>query len=52
MLANLVDYLQSLFDQVHLWASGSPFWSGLFTLGWGLVKVALIIGFRSGSSGR
>jgi len=45
MLANFVGYLQDLFDQVHLWASESAFWSGMFTLGWGLVKVVLIVGF-------
>ncbi len=45
MLTGLWAWLERLFDQVRLAASGSPFWSGLFDLGWGLVKFVLIVLF-------
>jgi NADH-quinone oxidoreductase subunit H len=45
MPAGLGAYLQQVFDQVHLWASQSPFWSALFSLGWGIVKAIFVLGF-------
>ena len=45
MLTQLGDYLQRLFDQVHLAAMGSAFWHGAFSLGWGLAKFVAVILF-------
>lgn len=45
MLTDIGVYFQGLFDQLQLWAAQTAFWNGVFTLGWGLVKVVLILGF-------
>jgi NADH-quinone oxidoreductase subunit H len=37
--------LQDIFDQIHLAASSSPFWAGVFSLGWGLTKFVLVLVF-------
>lgn len=45
MLTELGAFLQSVFDQVQAAASQSPFWTGVFQLGWDLVKFVLVILF-------
>jgi len=45
MLARWWDALQGFFNQVHQAAAGSAFWSGVFTLGWSLVKFVVVILF-------
>jgi NADH-quinone oxidoreductase subunit H len=45
MLTELASWLQGLFDQAFFWAAQSAFWSGVFSLCWGLVKVVMIIVF-------
>ncbi len=45
MLTQWWGLFQRLFDRVHLAASGSPFWAGVFSLGWGLIKFAIVVVF-------
>lgn len=45
MLTQWWGLLQRFFDQIHLAASGSPFWAGVFSLGWGLVKFVIVVLF-------
>ncbi len=44
-MTQLGEFLQGLFDQIHLAASGSPFWAGVFSLGWSLLKFVVVIVF-------
>jgi len=44
-MTQLGEFLQGLFDQIHLAASGSPFWAGFFSLGWSLLKFVVVIVF-------
>lgn len=45
MLTEWWGSLQQFFDQVHLAASGSPFWAGVFSLGWSLLKFIVVVLF-------
>ncbi len=44
-MTGLGEFLQRIFDQIHLAAAGSAFWNGVFDLGWSLIKVVLVIVF-------
>jgi len=45
MLTEFGAFLQQLFDQVRIAAADSAFWSGVFNVGWGLVKFVLVVLF-------